>query len=48
MQPILKIDLATGDTSEYIIPAEFTQLVGPLTAGLGTAIATGGTAPAER
>jgi regulator of protease activity HflC (stomatin/prohibitin superfamily) len=32
-------------STKYIIPAEFTQLVGPLTAGLGTAIATGGTTP---
>ena len=25
MQPILKIDLSTGETSEYIIPAEWEQ-----------------------
>jgi regulator of protease activity HflC (stomatin/prohibitin superfamily) len=37
--------IGQGASTKYIIPAEFTQLVGPLTAGLGTAIATAGTSP---
>jgi len=39
--------IGQGASTKYIIPAEFTQLVGPLTAGLGTAIATAGTPPKE-
>jgi regulator of protease activity HflC (stomatin/prohibitin superfamily) len=39
--------IGQGASTKYIIPAEFTQLVGPLTAGLGTAIATAGTTPRE-
>ena len=35
--------IGQSPSTKYIIPAEFTQLVGPLTAGLGTAIATAGT-----
>jgi regulator of protease activity HflC (stomatin/prohibitin superfamily) len=34
-------------STKYIIPAEFTQLIGPLAAGLGTAITTGGTTPQQ-
>ena len=39
--------IGQGASTKYIIPAEFTQLVGPLTAGLGTAIATGASAPKD-
>jgi len=39
--------IGQGASTKYIIPAEFTQLVGPLTASLGTAITTGGTALKE-
>ena len=37
--------IGQGASTKFIIPAEFTQLVGPLTAGLGSAIATAGTTP---
>jgi regulator of protease activity HflC (stomatin/prohibitin superfamily) len=33
--------IGASPSTKYIIPAEFTQLVGPLTAGLGSAIAAG-------
>ncbi len=39
--------IGQGASTKYIIPAEFTQLVGPLAAGLGTAIGTGGVKPPE-
>ena len=37
--------LGMSPATKFVIPTEFTQLVGPLTAGLGTAIAAGATAP---
>ena len=39
--------IGSSPSTKYIIPAEFTQLVGPLTTGLGAAIAAGSSAAAE-
>jgi regulator of protease activity HflC (stomatin/prohibitin superfamily) len=39
--------IGESPSTKYIIPAEFTQLVGPLATGLGTAISAGGSTPTE-
>jgi len=39
--------IGASPSTKYIIPAEFTQLVGPLTTGLGVAIASGSEASTE-
>jgi regulator of protease activity HflC (stomatin/prohibitin superfamily) len=39
--------IGESPSTKYIIPAEFTQLVGPLAAGLGAAITAGGSTPTE-
>jgi hypothetical protein len=39
--------IGQSPSTKYIIPAEFTQLVGPLTTGLGIAIASAA-APSEQ
>jgi hypothetical protein len=39
--------IGTNPATTYVIPAEFTQFVGPLAAGLGAAIAAGAQATRE-